>query len=83
MPNRAFKLLTQVSGSSSSPKAIEPVLKSLIKRGTVRREKDEFIIEAEMEGASARELNRSLPSELRRVERKTRSTFELDPRRND
>ena len=70
MQNRIFQLSARVS--SANPKAIEPVLLKLIKKGAVREEKDEFIVEAEMEGNSAKELNRSLLSELRRVEKKTR-----------
>ena len=32
---------------------------------------DEFLVEAQMEGASAKELNRTLLSALRRVEKRT------------
>ena len=70
MKNKSFKLLARVS--SSNPHAIRPVLEGLIKKGSVQEEKDEFIVEATMEGTSAKELNRSLLSELRRVEKKTR-----------
>jgi hypothetical protein len=71
MKNKSFKLLARVS--SSNPHAIKPVLERLINKGSVREEEnDEFIVEATMEGSSAKELNRSLLSELRRVEKKTR-----------
>jgi hypothetical protein len=40
-------------------------------RGSVRKAGDEFLVEAEMEGASAKELNRTLLSALRKVEKRT------------
>ncbi|MGD0329521.1 MAG: hypothetical protein ABSB40_03640 [Nitrososphaeria archaeon] len=57
--------------SSSNPKAIKPVLEQAITTGSVKEAKGEYIIKAEMEGDSAKELNRSLLSALRRVEKKT------------
>jgi hypothetical protein len=70
MVNARFRLSARVS--SSNPKAIKPVLKKFITRGTVKEAKDEFIIQAEMEGADAKELNRTLLSALRKVEKRTR-----------
>jgi hypothetical protein len=67
---KSFRLSARVS--SSSPDAVEPVLRRMIARGSVRKEDGEFVVEAEMEGASAKELNRGLLSALRRVEKKTR-----------
>ncbi|MDG6898550.1 MAG: hypothetical protein JRN24_02300 [Nitrososphaerota archaeon] len=58
--------------SSSSPREIEPVLRGAITKGSVRRDGADFIVEAEMVGPSAKELNRSLLSALRRVEKRTR-----------
>jgi hypothetical protein len=58
--------------SSSNPQAIRPVLKEFITKGSVKKAGDEFIVEAEMQGADAKELNRSLLSALRRAEKKTR-----------
>ena len=58
--------------SSSNLRAIKPVLEQLIKTGYVKEAQDEFIVEAEMAGDSAKELNRSLLSALRRTEKKTR-----------
>ena len=58
--------------SSSNLKAIKPVLGQLIKTGSLKEAKGEFIVDAEMTGDSAKELNRSLLSALRRVERRTR-----------
>ncbi len=70
MPNQYFKLSARVS--SSNPQAIRPVLENLITQGSVQEVKDEFQVEAMMEGESARELNRFLLSSLRRIEKRTR-----------
>jgi hypothetical protein len=70
MVSRHFRVVARVS--SSSPKAIKPVLKQAITTGSVKGAKGEFIVEAEMEGDSAKELNRSLLSALRKVEKRTR-----------
>ncbi len=88
MENKTFKLSARVS--TSNPEAIEPVLQKLIssnnnnKKGSVRKgEKiDEFFVVTEMEGNSAKELNRSLLSELRRVEKKTRLRSEWTSNNN-
>jgi hypothetical protein len=65
-----FKLKARVS--SSNPRAIEPVLEALVGKGSVTKAGEELIVGAEMEGASAKELNRILLSGLRRAEKKTR-----------
>ena len=70
MQSKTFKLVARVS--SDDPEAVKPVLERLFPKGYVRREHDEFIVEAELIGSNAKELNRSLLSELRRAERKTR-----------
>lgn len=70
MQNRRFRLSARVS--SSNLEAVGAVLRSVVANGTIRREGDEFMVEAEVEGVSAKELNRSLLSQLRRVEKKTR-----------
>ena len=70
MVSRHFKLVARVS--SSNLQAIKPILGQFIKTGYVKEAKDEFIVEAEMAGGSAKELNRSLLSALRRTEKKTR-----------
>ena len=80
---KRFSLVATVS--TDSPEVVRPVLKQLIKRvpitevgsrddGQKAREKGkgEFRIEAEMEGESAKDLNRSLLSALRKTEKKTR-----------
>ena len=58
--------------SSSNLQAIKPVLELFIKTSSVKEARGEFIVEAEMAGDSAKELNRSILSALRRVEKKTR-----------
>ena len=70
MSNVNFKLKARVS--SSNPLAIQPALERLITKGSITKDGDEFLVEAEMEGTNAKELNRSLLSELRKVEKKTR-----------
>jgi hypothetical protein len=59
---------------SDSPAAIRTVLERLVTPGSVStgREEGELLVRTEMEGSSARDLNRTLLSELRRVEKKTR-----------
>jgi hypothetical protein len=68
--SKHFRVVARVS--SSNLQAIKPVLEQLIKTGHVIEAKDEFIVEAEMAGDSAKELNRCLLSALRRAEKKTR-----------
>ena len=60
--------------SSDNPVAVGPVLTRMIPDATVARSENgqEFVVDGVLEGASARELNRSLLSELRRVEKRTR-----------
>lgn len=61
------------SVNTESPEAVRPVLERLVSKGCVTRMGEkEFRIEAEMEGEDSKELNRSLLSELRRAERRTR-----------
>lgn len=72
MAPERFVLRARVS--TNNPTAIRPFLERRFSHGMVTGgdEVGEFRIEAEMEGASAREMNRSLLSELRRVEKRTR-----------
>lgn len=69
MTESDFHLVADVS--SDDPAAIEPVLRRIVSRG-VTTTSDGFHIDAMMTGPSARDLNRSLLSALRRVERRTR-----------
>ena len=58
--------------SSSNPKAVKAVLNDAIKRGTIKEAGGDYVIEAEVEGESAKDLNRALLSALRRAEKRTR-----------
>lgn len=64
-----FKLKARVSHSDAG--TIRQALDQLAAKGPVKEAAGEFMVEAEMEGASARELNRRLLSALRKVQRKT------------
>jgi len=46
---------------------IRQALDQLAAKDSVRKEGDEFLVEAEMKGASAKELNRTLLSALRKA----------------
>ena len=60
--------------STDNPSAVEPVLTRMFPSAIVTRSEDgqEFVVDVELDGASARDLNRALLSELRRAERRTR-----------
>jgi len=64
-----FKLKARINRSDA--RTIQQALDQLAAKGSVKQEGDEFIVEAEMEGASAKELNRTLLSALRGVEKRT------------
>jgi hypothetical protein len=68
--------------STDNPVAVKPVLARMFLQGTVAQLEngDEFVVEGVLEGSSARELNRSLLSELRRVEKRTRLRSEWTSR---
>lgn len=70
MANKCFSLTARVS--SSNLRTVRPVLEKLVAGGSVKETGSELVVEAEMEGVSAKELNRVLLSALRRVEKKTR-----------
>ena len=65
-----FRVVARVS--SENPKAVKPVLEKVVGKGTVKETNGEFVAEAEMDGESAKDLNRSLLSALRRAEKRTR-----------
>jgi hypothetical protein len=77
---KQFHLIAAVSTDNLA--AIRDVLTELVgRRGRIERaetneaaeaEKGEFRVEAEIEGATAKELNRAFLSALRKVERRTR-----------
>jgi repressor of nif and glnA expression len=63
-----FKLKARINRSDA--RTVRQVLDQLAAKGFVRKAGDEFIVEAEMEGAGARELNRTFLSALRKVEKR-------------
>jgi len=64
-----FKLKARVNRSDA--RTIRHALEQLCAKGSVKKAGDEFVLEAEMEGASAKELNRTLLSALRKMEKRT------------
>jgi hypothetical protein len=60
--------------STDRPRAVRPVLERLFGAGSVEPgdRAGEFRVEAVLKGASARELNRGVLTELRRAEKRTR-----------
>ena len=64
-----LKLKARVNRSDAG--TIRQALEQLSAKGSVAKEGDEFIVEAEMEGASAKEPNRTLLSALRKVSKRT------------
>jgi hypothetical protein len=67
---RGFKLVARVS--SADLEAIRPALERALPDGSVKEADGELLVEAEMSGQSAKDLNRALLSSLRRTERRTR-----------
>ena len=71
MAQLKFRLSARVS--SDNPSAIKPVLERIVAdKGTIRQTDEGFEVAAELEGESARALNRMILSELRRAEKRTR-----------
>ena len=66
-----MKLRLKARVNRSDARTIRQALDQLATKGSVRKADDEFIVEAQMEGASAKELNRTLLSALRKVEKRT------------
>lgn len=69
MINEVFKLVADVT--TSDPKKLESVLSDLIGVDGILRTEKGFKITKTFEGRSARELNRGLLSNLRRVVKRT------------
>lgn len=67
---KTFTLIALVS--TENPQAIKLVLEELVSKRSITRTDEGFLVKATMHGESARELNRTLLSAPRRVERKTR-----------
>ncbi|MGA2385290.1 MAG: hypothetical protein ABSG33_02015 [Candidatus Bathyarchaeia archaeon] len=71
MSQKKIKLKANVS--SENPAAVKPVLERIIAaNGSIKATADGFEVTAELKGESAKDLNRTLLSELRRAEKKTR-----------
>jgi hypothetical protein len=70
MTKKTFTLMARIS--TENPQAIKLALEELVSKSSITRTEEGFLVKAELSGASARELNRTLLSVLRRVERKTR-----------
>jgi hypothetical protein len=64
-----FTLKARISRSDAD--SIRRALQQMGAKASVSAEADGFLVEAEVEGATAKELNRTLLSALRKVERKT------------
>jgi hypothetical protein len=64
-----FKLKARINRSDA--RTIQHALDQLTAKGSVKKDGDEFLVGAEMEGTSAKELNRMLLSALRKVEKRT------------
>ena len=64
-----FRLSARVS--SANPAAVKAALADLLPRGSVSEAQGDLLVDAEFEGASAQDLNRSLLFALRKVEEKT------------
>jgi len=70
MRQRRFRLVADVS--TDDPVALRPVLVRLVGATSLSVRNDGFHVESELSGGSARELNRTLLSALRRTVKKTR-----------
>ena len=71
MVEKKFNLSARIS--SDNPSAIKPALERAIGSvGTIKPIEDGFEVKATLKGESAKDLNRMLLSEMRRVEKKTR-----------
>ena len=71
MPQKDFMLSAKVSSDNLS--AVKPALERFIgNKGTVKETAQGFEVEAELHGESAVALNRTLLSEMRRTEKRTR-----------
>ena len=70
MAQKSFKLSATVS--SANPSAVKTVLEHIIGgNGSIKQAGNGFEVAAEFKGESARDLNRMILSEMRRVEKRT------------
>ncbi len=72
MATKEYSLRARVS--TENPAAVAAILQELFPGGSVKPTRDpkEFLVEGRASGDTARELNRSLLSALRRAEKRTR-----------
>jgi hypothetical protein len=70
MTRKTFTLIARVS--TENPRAVKSVLQELVPKKSIMQTDEGFLVKATMQGEGARELNRTLLTALRRVERKTR-----------
>jgi hypothetical protein len=70
MAQKVYELTANVN--TENPRAIRGVLEGLIGKGSITPTEDGFRVKTKMVGESARDLNRTLLSALRKVERRTR-----------
>ena len=71
MVQKTFKLSARIS--TENPSAIKPILERIIgSNGTIKSTQEGFEVEADLKGERSRDLNRTLLSEMRRAERRTR-----------
>lgn len=71
MAQKKFRLSARIS--SDNPSSIRPILGKLISgKGAIKSIENGFEVEADLEGESARALNRMLLSEMRKAEKRTR-----------
>ncbi len=66
---KTFTLTAQIN--TENPKAIKYALKELLPKGFITSTDNGFLVMATLKGKTAKDLNRTLLSALRRVERKT------------
>jgi hypothetical protein len=70
LAQKRFRLVADVS--TDDPAALRPVLVRLVGAGHLSGRSDGFHVECERVGNNAKDLNRALLSELRRIVKKTR-----------
>jgi hypothetical protein len=71
MAQKKFRLSARIS--SDNPSGIRPILERLISgKGAIKSIENGFEVEADLEGESARALNRMVLSEMRKAEKRTR-----------
>jgi hypothetical protein len=70
MTKKTFELTARIS--TENPHGIKTVLAELFPKTSITRTDEGLLVKATTHGESARDLNRTLLSALRRVERKTR-----------